>query len=110
VAQLIELLWCEGCPSYPQALAELREVLGELGHARAPVVVRQIHSDEEALAERFIGSPTIRVAGVDVLAPADPEPAALSCRVYRLRDGRASPTPDRDDLRAAVAAALDDGS
>ncbi len=106
MAQLIELLWCDGCPSHQQALAELREILTELGHDDAHVEVRRIAGDDEALAERFIGSPTIRVGGADVLAPDDAEPAALSCRVYRRRDGRASPTPDRDDLREALAAAL----
>jgi hypothetical protein len=29
----------------------------------------------------------------------------LSCRVYRRRDGRISPTPDPADLRVALAAA-----
>ncbi|HEX6390231.1 MAG TPA: hypothetical protein VFZ89_12300, partial [Solirubrobacteraceae bacterium] len=81
-------------------------VLAELGHGDAPVAVRQIETDEQAQAARFVGSPTIHVDGVDPLAPADPEPAALSCRVYRLRDGRPSPTPDPDDLRTALAAAL----
>jgi hypothetical protein len=27
---------------------------------------------------------------------------ALTCRVYRLRDGRFSPTPDPDDVRDAL--------
>ena len=30
------------------------------------------------------------------------EPFSLTCRVYRLRDGRVSPTPDPEDVRAAV--------
>jgi hypothetical protein len=102
----IELLWCEGCPSTEEALAQLRDVLAELGRADADVAVRQIETDEQAAALRFIGSPTIHVDGLDPLAPDDPEPAALSCRVYRLRDGRPSPMPDRDDLREALAGAL----
>jgi hypothetical protein len=102
----VALLWCEGCPSTEAALAQLRDVLAELGHGDTEIAVRQITSDEEADAEQFIGSPTIHVDGVDPLAPPAPEPAALSCRVYRLRDGRPSPTPDREDLRAALAAAL----
>ena len=102
----IELLWCDGCPSTEEALAQLRGVLAELGHADAEVAVREIASDEQARAERFTGSPTIHVDGADPLAPGEAEPAALSCRVYRLRDGRPSPTPDPDDLREALAAAL----
>jgi hypothetical protein len=30
----------------------------------------------------------------------------LTCRVYRLRDGRFSPVPDPDDLRDALRRAL----
>jgi hypothetical protein len=67
---------------------------------RADVVVREIESQEHAVAERFPGSPTIRVDGAD-LFPVD-DPPSLSCRVYRLADGRFSPTPDPGELRAAL--------
>ena len=33
------------------------------------------------------------------------EPTGLTCRVYRRRDGRISPTPDPADLRDALRAA-----
>ena len=46
----------------------------------------------------------IRVNGRDVQAIGD-EPAGLTCRVYRLRDGRYSPLPDREDLRDALTVA-----
>jgi hypothetical protein len=51
-----------------------------------------------------VGSPTILIDGADPLS-APGEPTGLSCRVYRRRDGRVSPTPDPDDLRAALTAA-----
>ena len=51
-------------------------------------------------ASGFPGSPTIRVDGAD-LFPTD-EPPSLNCRIYRLADGRFSPTPDPDELRAAL--------
>jgi hypothetical protein len=100
----IELLWWEGCPSHPRALAELREVLDGLGLDPDAVDVRHIGTDDEAAAEGFPGSPTIRVDGRDV-QPADGEPVGLTCRVYRLRDGRISPTPDPADVRDAIAGA-----
>jgi hypothetical protein len=34
------------------------------------------------------------------------EPAGLTCRVYRRRDGRVSPLPDRADVRDALAERL----
>ena len=102
---LIELLWWAGCPSYDDALADLRAALAELGGDPDDVVSRELRTDDEADTERFAGSPTIRVAGAD-LFPQPDEPTGLTCRVYRLRDGRYSPTPDPDDLRDALRAAL----
>ena len=71
----------------------LREALGD----DFPIVVREVVSEEQAAAEGFAGSPTIRVDGED-LFPID-DPPGLSCRVYRLADGRYSPTPDPNELR-----------
>jgi hypothetical protein len=98
----VELLWWEGCPSHPRALEELREVMREEGADPDSVRVREVRSDEEAERERFFGSPTIRIDGEDVQAPPDGTPLALTCRVYRLRDGRSSPTPDPEDLRKLI--------
>ena len=97
----VELLWWEGCPSHPEALADLKRVLEEEG-AKAEVELIEIETDEQAAAERFVGSPTIRIDGADAFAPAEAEPFGLTCRIYRLRDGRVSPTPDPEDLRQAV--------
>ena len=101
----VELLWWDGCPSHPQALRELREVLRSEGLDPDVVEQRHIDSVEQAERERFLGSPTILVDGRDVV-PADEEPVGLACRVYRLRDGRPSPTPDPADVRDAVRRAL----
>ena len=97
----VELLWWEGCPSHPEALEDLERVLRE-EDVDAEVELVEVESDEQARRERFPGSPTVRLDGVDVLAPAGTEPFSLTCRVYRLRDGRISPTPDPEDLRDAV--------
>ena len=42
------------------------------------------------------------------MPPGEGEPFTLTCRVYRLRDGRVSPTPDPEDVRAAVRRAKED--
>ncbi len=103
----IELLWWDGCPSAEKARAELDEALDELGLSRAAVKSTEIRTDEEALDHQFVGSPTIRIDGVDVVPPEAGEPAGLTCRVYRRREGRISPTPDPQDLREALKRALD---
>ena len=104
----VELLWWEGCPSWEQALATLREEMSAVGLDPASVQVREVRTDKDATHEGFVGSPTIRVDGRDVQPP-DGEPSGLTCRVYGLRDGRISPLPDRADLHEALATAIKGG-
>jgi hypothetical protein len=96
----LELLFWAGCPSHPEALQELKQALAALGRDDE-VVVREVETEEQAAREGFPGSPTIRLDGRD-LFPID-DPPGLSCRVYRLSDGRFSPTPGVEALRAALA-------
>jgi hypothetical protein len=100
----IELLWWQGCPSTPRTLADLRAALEQAGLDPAAIEVREISDHDQAQREGFPGSPTIRIDGVDPF-PAD-DAVGLSCRIYRLSDGRPSPTPDPDQLRAALARAV----
>ena len=86
---------------HPEALAELRRVLREEG-VEAEVSRVEIEDDEQARRERFPGSPTIRIDGEDIVPPGEGDPFSLTCRVYRTRDGRYSPLPDPEDVRAAV--------
>jgi hypothetical protein len=98
----IEFLFWDGCPSHPEAEALLRDVLAGRGIA-ADVEMREVTTQAEAEAERFPGSPTIRIDGRDV----DPDGAgarpSLTCRIYHLPDGRVSPVPSREQLEEALA-------
>jgi hypothetical protein len=105
----LELLWWEGCPSTDKALAELRDALRDVGLPDAHVELREIRTDEQAASTSFRGSPTILLDGADLVPEAGEAPIGLSCRVYRRRDGRISPTPDPADLREALAAAAATG-
>lgn len=105
VPMRVELLWWEGCPSHPKALADLRTAMNELGLDPSSVELRQIETEIDASHERFIGSPTIRIDGHDV-TPVEDEPFGLTCRVYYRRNGRVSPTPDPADLRDALSNAM----
>ena len=98
----VELLWWEGCPSYPRALEDLRAAMTEQGLDPDSIEVRHVDSDEQAERERFPGSPTIRIDGEDIVPPSEGDPIGLACRFYQLRDGRSSPTPDPADLREAI--------
>jgi hypothetical protein len=62
---------------------------------------REILVEADAERERFYGSPTIRVDGEDIVDPGT-NPIGLTCRVYRLRDGRISALPDPADIADAL--------
>jgi hypothetical protein len=68
--------------------------------------MREVDTESAAERERFVGSPTIRIDGVDVQPAGADEPIGLTCRIYRLRDGRVSPLPDPADLREAIEQAM----
>ncbi|MBS1879563.1 MAG: hypothetical protein JST31_08625, partial [Actinobacteria bacterium] len=71
----------------------------------ADLELRRVESIEEAEHERFLGSPTVRVDGVDVEPGADERTDfGLKCRIYRTGEG-ASGAPPRAWIEAAIAAA-----
>jgi hypothetical protein len=97
----IELLYWDGCPSYPEARELLEEVLAARG-VDADIRMTHVATDAEAQERRFPGSPTIRIDGRDVDGRGAAEPPSLTCRVYYLPDGRVSPIPSREELEAAL--------
>jgi hypothetical protein len=104
----VQLLWWRECPSWEEALVILREEMKAAGIDPGSVDVCEIRTDQDAELEGFVGSPTIRIDGRDIEPPGD-EPAGLTCRVYRLADGRVSPLPDRVRLREALERAIERG-
>jgi hypothetical protein len=107
-APAVQLLWWRGCPSSDEALALVRAEMESAGMDPRSLLVREIRTEGDAEDERFTGSPTIRIDGRDI-EPRDDESFGLSCRVYRLRDGRPSPLPDRDHLRETLRRAIQGG-
>jgi hypothetical protein len=78
----VELLYFEDCPNYEALLPRVRELVADVGE-REEVELRRIETGDEARRQRFLGSPTVRVDGVDV----DPDAAeredfGLKCRLY----------------------------
>jgi hypothetical protein len=97
----VEFLYWDGCPSHPEAEELLRDVLRARG-LPAEIERREVTTHEQAVAERFPGSPTIRVDGLDVDPAGAGERPALTCRIYHLPDGRPSPVPTREQLEEAL--------
>jgi hypothetical protein len=90
----IELLYFDGCPNHETLLPRLRQLLDH-GQVESAVELVEVPDDAAAQAQRFLGSPTLRVDGRDV------EPGAelrsdfgLKCRLYRTPDGFAGAPPD----------------
>jgi hypothetical protein len=98
---VVEFLYWEGCPSHPEALLLLHEVLAELDRDDEIQIV-EVLSEEDARRLAFPGSPTIRVDGRDVDAEGAAARPALTCRIYHLDDGRPSPVPSRRQLQEAL--------
>lgn len=91
---MIEILYFEGCPNHRGLEDRVRELLAESGVAMS-ISLRRIDSDEQAAEERFLGSPTIRVNGLDVDPTADGRDSyGLMCRVYVTDDGLRGTPPD----------------
>lgn len=83
----IELLFFDGCPNHDRLQSHLRELLDRTVAPPAVALVR-ITSDEAAQAQRFLGSPTMRVDGSDVEPGADERTDfGLKCRLYPTPQG-----------------------
>ncbi len=96
----VSFLYYEDCPSHDLALERLHEVMDEEGIPNKVEVIK-VETKEQARELRFIGSPTIRVDGQDIDPPSDSH-YALTCRTYRLADGRVSPLPSKDMIQRAL--------
>lgn len=93
-------MYFEGCPSHEAFLPRLHELLAQ---AEVDVAVRQrrVESDEAADRERFLGSPTLRVDGVDVDPGAgDRTDFGLKCRLYPTGQELRGAPPDEWVLNA----------
>lgn len=99
--RLVEVLTFEGCPHAEPALKLVERVVAESG-AGATVRRVDVADSEAAAAQRFLGSPTIRVNGRDIEPGVDErDEYALSCRVYRTESGLKG-EPDERWLRDAL--------
>jgi hypothetical protein len=106
----IELLYFDGCPSSELLLPRLRKLVADAG-LTDQVQLRRVESPEAAVAERFLGSPTVRVDGVDVELQANSrDDFGLKCRLYGTAEGLRGTPPDEWITRALNATRrTDDG-
>lgn len=101
---LVQILYFDGCPNHHPAIALVERVSRELG-IEPELQLVDVPDQEAAQRLRFLGSPTIRVGGVDV----DPrtqerDDYALSCRLFQTEAG-ISGQPDEMWIREALVGA-----
>lgn len=97
----IEVLVFDGCPSVDIVLDRVR---GAIASANVPADVRLVRVQGEADAKRlrFLGSPTVRVDGVDIDRVAEHgDDFGLRCRVYSV-GGRLEGAPPIDWITSAL--------
>jgi hypothetical protein len=82
----VEILYFDGCPNHEPAVALVERLSRELG---VEIDLRLVRVADQEAAERlrFLGSPTVRVDGVDVDRTPRRRDYALSCRVFRTEHG-----------------------
>jgi hypothetical protein len=98
---VVEILYFDGCPNHQAARELVERMAAEEGIVPALRLV-EVTSIDEAEAQRFLGSPSIRVNGHDVEPGADDRDTfVFACRVYRTPSG-SSGRPAEEWIRTAL--------
>src|SRR5438046_1471160 len=96
-----QILVVDGCPHLRTALERVRAAFAATG-TPARVEVVYVKSAPDAVLLRFLGSPTVRVDGVDVdTGAADRTDFGLQCRVYTI-DGTLDGAPPAEWITQAL--------
>lgn len=77
----IEFLYFKGCPGHKSALSLLEQIILEKD-IEASIEKIEVTSPELAMQHRFLGSPSIRINGVDIEGREVPSEYGLKCRIY----------------------------
>ena len=98
----VEVLYFEGCPNYAPAMEMVRRVLAREG-IDAQIVSLEIQDVETATKLRFLGSPSIRVNGMDIEPGRRDDLPFFGCRTYPV-PGEMVGVPPEEWLLEAVRA------
>ncbi len=97
----VQVLFIANCPNHAPTVARIRAVLHARGAADSVEEI-EIRSDEDAKSWSFLGSPSVRINGLDI------EPEArqvrhfgLGCRSYA-ENGRREGLPSEDLIERAI--------
>lgn len=102
---MVEVLYFDGCPNHERLLEHLPALLEGAG-VDAELVLTEVPDDERAQAMRFLGSPTVRVNGLDIEPGSEQRTDfGLKCRIYRGPEGLSGIPTDQWLLHALAGAA-----
>ena len=97
----VEVLFFDGCPNHEALLPHLRELLNAGGAEDTAIALVRVEDTDTAEAERFLGSPTVRIDGRDVEPGADARTDfGLKCRLFATPEGLRGMPADEWVLRA----------
>lgn len=100
----VELLWFSDCPNHADARRMVLDAMARNGIV-GPLIDIDATDPVVAAEQRFPGSPTIRVDGIDVDPTyVDPGDYTPRCRLYRTSAGLRG-TPDATWIETAMGAA-----
>ncbi len=78
----VEVLFFDGCPNHEALLPRLRDLLNAGGAEDTAIELVRVEDPETADAKRFLGSPTVRIDGVEVEPGRMSEPTSGSSAGY----------------------------
>jgi hypothetical protein len=97
----VELYYFKDCPSYATAAANLKAALRAEGLPENIEMVEVI-SEEDAQRKRLIGSPTIRIDGIDLEGPeAETKGYGYGCQVYS-QNSQTAGWPSVEQIRSTL--------
>ncbi|MCH9024306.1 MAG: thioredoxin family protein [candidate division Zixibacteria bacterium] len=100
----IELLVFDGCPNSEPTEKLIRETMSELG-GDVKIEVVTVADNDDAVAKRFLGSPSVRVNGKDLeIEENETTQYSMRCRLYRTDESQ-SGLPPKELLTKAIQAA-----
>ena len=94
----IEVLYIDGCPHFPATVDAVKKCLGLLG-VICPITEMSVTDHGMAAHIGFLGSPTVRINGLDIEPSAHQRTAfGMMCRTYEGSGG----VPSEDLIRSAI--------
>ena len=98
----VEILYFKGCPNWQETQALVLRVASALP-VEIDLQLREIDDADAATEHRFLGSPSVRVNGIDVEPEADSrDEYVYACRVYRSHHQGLAGQPSEDWVRDAL--------